>query len=97
MKVIFEYEDGTYRIVPTSLSRIEDRNQNNCLIDEYIVDKDLEKMYIIADDNHLGPFKKHRDLQELYEEDEYLKNRMLLNAFARKYYINLIEKAGENV
>ena len=96
MKVIFEYEDGTYRIVPISLSRIEDRNQNNCLIDEYIVDKDLKKMYIIADDNHLGPLDTHKDMLDLVEEEEACRYKLQLIDSAKSFYLRLVTKSGED-
>jgi hypothetical protein len=93
MKVIFEYKDGTYRIVPTTLSKIEERTQANCLIDEYIMDIDLKNMYIISDDNDLGPFLVHKDLKEIEEKaKEYKEN--LKNLYKSKaFYGRLIERS----
>lgn len=62
MKVIFEYEDGTYRIVPgLKAYSIEDRTQTHYLLNEYLFDNHIRR-YIIADDNYIGGFKGHKDL-----------------------------------
>lgn len=86
MKIVFEYEDGTYRIVPRLKYRtIEERNPENSLLDEYIVDEHKTK-YIIANDNHIGGFEGHKDLLELQQKIKELERQLNYIKQAFLYY-----------
>ncbi len=96
MKVIFEYKDGTYRVVPTKAYNIEQRTKENCLIDEYITDPKLKNMYMLANDNHIGPFIDHRDLKEIDENiRKHYKNINLLKT-SRYFYMDLIMRSDRS-
>ena len=88
MKIIFEYEDGTYRIVPgLQLSTINEYgNPSNLSVDKLISDMGdwpdfhvgipLVNKYIVADGNRLAGFVGHRDIVRLREEINQLTNEI---------------------
>ncbi len=76
MKIIFEYEDGTYRVIPNiKLSKLEEKTPETKDLDITICDYDVVNMYIVADNNVLGGFKGERsttpeeDLSKRLERD----------------------------
>ncbi len=87
MKVIFEYEDGTYRIVPSiNLKNIEERLHQNYLIDKYMVQTDVINKYIIANDNRLAGFERHKDIKNIQMTIKYLQKSIELQKIALDFY-----------
>ncbi len=95
MKIIFEYEDGTYRIVPgLKLATIEEHLPAHTTVDALIIDngrwKDwsndnpLINKYIVADNNRLAGFTGHRDIERLKKEIDDLTNQIDLKEHAIK-------------
>jgi len=87
MKVIFEYEDGTYRIVPfVSVVDIEEKTVKNRLLDQYICDSDLKNKYIVADINKLSGFGGHKDVERITKEIKELEDSINLKKLALDFY-----------
>ncbi len=95
MKIIFEYEDGTYRIVPNlKLSKIDEHDPAYLEVDILISDNGIWKdfsnenplvnKYIVADDNRLAGFTGHRDIVRLRKEIDSLVNQIDLKKCAIK-------------
>ena len=88
MKMIFEYNDGTYRIVPhLKLSKIEERTTFNLMVDQFITDLDVIRTYIVADDAHIGGFGSHRDIKNILANLEELYKQLNLQLKALNFYI----------
>jgi len=97
MKIIFEYEDGTYRIVPLlKVHSIEERNYKNCLIDEYIAQPDVVNKYIIANDNRLAGFGEHKDVLKVRKSIEGLKKTVALQEKVLEHYKSLEDLSVQN-
>lgn len=63
MKIIFEYEDGTYKTVSNiKLTKINERTAINHEVDRLMSDVDVTNKYIVADDNTLDGNLNNRDV-----------------------------------
>ncbi len=87
MKIVFEYDDGTYRIIrDVTLIDIEARTVNNRLIDQYVCDKTLKNKYIISNDSRVGGFLIHRDVLKNRSEIHGLQEAIKLKEKVLEYY-----------
>jgi len=69
MKVVFEYKDGyMVELKGLKLHTINDRTPMNAVLDAHLSDPRVERMYIIANDNHISnEFIATRTKDELFE------------------------------
>ena len=87
MKIIFEYEDGTYRIVPSvNIRNIEERKHQNYLVDRYLFQTEVVNKYIIANDNRLGGFERHKDIKNIQLTIKHLEKSIELQNIALDFY-----------
>lgn len=97
MKIIFEYEDGTYRIIPRmDITKIHEPLPEHKQVANFLTDTSdffegeaqftcfgygnhivrCKRMYLIANDNKLGGFGLHRDIQTAQKNIKYLQRRL---------------------
>ncbi len=66
MNVIFEEENGLLTwVCGIKLHQINDRVSRNQVLDAYLSDPAFVKMYIIADDNYIGPRGPTKAVEEI--------------------------------